>query len=166
MKTKKFNAGSNLLILLVMIACLPGYALQAGAQQVVYPTDDYLVDPGKVQAAVNAVPLGGTVILKATDEYGNPKKFNFGEPFTWASAGSALNNTRRVSITKDVKIFGEKDNKGNPLTQIIGGVWSFYSPLPAGTPPNPISIPGPNITIEAPVAKLAKMPSPKVFLKE
>ena len=52
MKTKKFNAGSNLLILLVMIACLPGYALQAGAQQVVYPTDDYLVDPGKVQAAV------------------------------------------------------------------------------------------------------------------
>ena len=38
---------------------------------------------------------------------------------------------RRVLITKDVKIFGEKDNKGNPLTKIIGGVWSFYSPLPA-----------------------------------
>jgi len=141
MKTKNSNASLNLLIFLFMIACLPGYALQAGAQQVVYPTDDYLVDPGKVQAAVNAVPLGGTVILKATDEYGNPKKFNFGEPFTWASAGSALNNTRRVSITKDVKIFGEKDNKGNPLTKIKGGVLSFFSPLAA-------SYLAPDITIE------------------
>jgi hypothetical protein len=100
MKTKRSIAGLNLLIFLIMIACLHGYALQAGAQQVVYPTDNYLVDPGKVQAAVNAVPLGGTVILKATDEYGNPKQFDFGQPITWASAGNASNDIRRVVIKK------------------------------------------------------------------
>jgi hypothetical protein len=139
MRTKKSFAGSNLLILLVMIACLLGYSQQARAQQVVYPTNSYLVDPGAVQAAVNQ---GGTVLLKATDLNGTPTPFNFGEPVTWASAGNVLNNSRRVSITKDVKIFGEKDHKGNPLTKIKGGVLSFFSPLPASP------YPAPDITIE------------------
>ena len=39
METKKSITGLSLLIFLVMIACLHGYAQQAGAQQVVYPTN-------------------------------------------------------------------------------------------------------------------------------
>ncbi len=129
------------LAVFVMIACLVGYAQQAEAQQVVYPTNTP-VDQANVQAAVN---LGGTVLLKATDENGNPTPFNFGVPTTWTNPLFTTYDPWRVLITKDVRIFGEKDNKGNPLTKISGGVWSFYSPLPATLP---VSNPGPDITIE------------------
>ena len=51
----------------------------------------------------------------------------------------------RVNITKDVKIVGEADNKGSPLTKLKGGLWTLHSPLPAQLPPE---IPGPKITIQ------------------
>ena len=72
---------------------------------------------------------------------GTPTPFNFGVPTTWTNPLLTTYDPWRVLINKDVKIIGEKDNKGNPLTKIIGGVWSFYSPLSA-------SYPAPDITIE------------------
>jgi len=82
-------------------------------------------DPGQDIAAVQeAVDQGGTVLLKGT--------FVFGEE-------------GRVNITRDIKINGEKDAKGMPLTTIQGGFWTFHSPLPAQLP---ITAPGPDITIQ------------------
>jgi len=71
-----------------------------------------------------AVAEGGTIFLKGT--------FNLGD-------------TGRVIITKDVKIIGEKDDKGAPTTKIKGGYWSLHSPLP---PKLPAEAPGPKITIQ------------------
>jgi hypothetical protein len=142
MKTNKSIAGLNLFIFLVIIAWVLSYSQQAIAQYVVYPTNT-LNDQLNVQAAVNQ---GGTVLLKATDSSGTPTPFYFGEPVNWTAASNVQNNARRVLINNDVKILGEKDHRGNPLTKINGGVWSFYSPLP--TPlPSPLP-PGPDITIE------------------
>ncbi len=45
-----------------------------------------------------------------------------------------------------MKIIGEIDSTGNPLTQIKGGFWTFHSPLPAKSPPES---PGPKITIQS-----------------
>lgn len=78
MKNRKSIAGLSLIFFLIMIAWLHGYAQQAGAQQVIYPTNTP-DDRANVQAAVN---LGGTVLLKATDMNGTPTPFNFGEPAT------------------------------------------------------------------------------------
>lgn len=44
---------------------------------VVYPTGVYQDDIKNVQSAVSA---GGTVLLKATDQFGTPTAFNFGGP--------------------------------------------------------------------------------------
>jgi len=77
------------------------------------------------QAVQRAVDQGGTVNLKGT--------FDFGDK-------------GRVNITKDVKIVGETDPKGSPLTKIKGGSWTFHSPLPAKWPPE---TPGPKITIQS-----------------
>jgi len=140
MEREKSVTGLSLLFFLVMIACLLGYAQQAGAQQIVYPTNTP-ADQVNVQLAVNQ---GGTILLKATALNGTPTPFYFGEPLVWDNAGDLQNSPRRVLILKDVKIFGEKENNGNPLTKISGGVLSFLSPLPA----LPVSNPGPDITIE------------------
>lgn len=78
-----------------------------------------------IQTVQKAVDQGGDVTLKGT--------FNFG-------------NEGRVNITKDVKIVGETDNSGNPVTKITGGLWTFHSPLPSKLPPE---FPGPKITIQA-----------------
>ena len=51
----------------------------------------------------------------------------------------------------EVEICGETDKKGDPLTKIKGGFFSFYSPLPvSGTPPSLPDLlpPGPKITIQ------------------
>ena len=141
METKKSITGLSLLISFVMIACLQGYALQAGAQEVVYPTGNPVFDRANVQGAVDTVAAGGTVILKATNVDGSLTPFDFGVPTIWTNPLLSTYDPWRVLITKDVKIIGEKDNEGNPLTKIIGGVWSFYSPLSA-------SYPAPDITIE------------------
>lgn len=79
---------------------------------------------GDIQAVQAAVDQGGTVLLKGT--------FDFGEK-------------GRVTISKDVKIVGEKVSQGNPITKIRGGFQTFLSPLPAQLPPQ---APGPNIAIQ------------------
>ena len=77
-----------------------------------------------IQAVQKAVDQGGTVFLKGTFDFGNEG---------------------RVNITKDVKIVGETNNGGKPVTKIKGGFWTFHSPLPAKLPPE---VPGPKITIQ------------------
>jgi hypothetical protein len=78
-----------------------------------------------IQGVQKAVDQGGTINLKGTFDFGNEG---------------------RVSITKDVKIVGERDSTGNPVTKIKGGFWTFHSPLPAQLPPE---APGPKITIQS-----------------
>ena len=83
-------------------------------------------DPAKdVKAVQDAVDKGGTVLLKG--------KFNFGEK-------------EKVIIKNDIQIVGETDKKGTPKTQVIGGMWSFFSPLPSKD--DPPQAPGPKITIK------------------
>lgn len=78
-----------------------------------------------IKAVQDAVDKWGTVLLKGA--------FDFGDK-------------GRVSIKNDVKILGETDNQGKPLTKIKRGFWTFYSPLPSKeTPPQ---APGPKITIQ------------------
>jgi hypothetical protein len=83
-------------------------------------------DPTKdVQAVQDAVDRGGTVLLKG--------KFNFGEK-------------GKITIKNDIKIVGEVDGQGKPATQVNGGMWSFFSPLPSKD--SPPQAPGPKISIE------------------
>ena len=77
-----------------------------------------------VQAVQKAVDQGGTINLKGT--------------FDFEDKG-------RVNITKDVKIVGETDIGGKPVTKIKGGFFTFHSPLPAKLPPD---VQGPKITIQ------------------
>lgn len=63
-----------------------------------------------VKAVQEAVKKGGTVLLKG--------KFNFGEK-------------GQVKIINDIEVIGEFDDKGSHTTKIIGGFWSFHSPLPS-----------------------------------
>ena len=83
-------------------------------------------DIGAVQAAVD---LGGKILLKGA--------FNFGN-------GRVLIKNNSDGSVKEVEIYGERDKKGNPVTIISGGFWSFLSPLPSTVP---ITLPGPKITI-------------------
>jgi hypothetical protein len=78
-----------------------------------------------VQAIQKAVDQGETINLKGTFDFGNGG---------------------RVNITKGVKIIGETNDKGTPITKIKGGFWTFHSPLPAKLPPES---PGPKITIQS-----------------
>ncbi|WP_243545198.1 right-handed parallel beta-helix repeat-containing protein [Pseudodesulfovibrio tunisiensis] len=73
-------------------------------------------DPARDVAAVQAaVRDGGTIRLKGT--------FDFGQE-------------GRVSITRDVRLIGVRDSRGEPGAVIRGGFWSLYSPLPVkGAPP-------------------------------
>jgi hypothetical protein len=77
-----------------------------------------------IKAVQEAVDKGGTVLLKGV--------FNFGQK-------------GRVNIKNDIEISGESDSKGNPLTKIMGGFWTFHSPLPSTEPPLPG--PGPKMKI-------------------
>jgi hypothetical protein len=78
-----------------------------------------------VKAVQEAVDKGGTILLKGTFDFG-PKG--------------------RVDIKNDVAVWGESDSKGRPLTKIIGGFWTFHSPLPSTDLPLPG--PGPKIKIK------------------
>jgi len=83
-------------------------------------------DPAKdVKAVQDAVDKGGTVLLKG--------KFNFGEK-------------EKVIIKNDIQIVGEVDKKGTPKTQVIGGMWSFFAPLPSKD--DPPRSPGPKVIIK------------------
>jgi len=77
-----------------------------------------------VKAVQDAVDKGGSVLLRGT--------FDFGAK-------------GRVNIKNDINIYGEVDNKGDPLTKIKGGFWTFHAPLPPQVPPQ---APGPKITIQ------------------
>jgi hypothetical protein len=92
------------------------------AQITIVGQDNPTIDNQAVQKAVDE---GGTINLKGI--------FDFGDK-------------GRVKITKDVKIVGEIDPKGSPLTRIKGGFWTFHSPLPAKWPPEAS---GPKITIQS-----------------
>jgi hypothetical protein len=78
-----------------------------------------------VKAVQEAIDKGGTVLLKGT--------FNFGQK-------------GRVNIKNDIEILGEIDSKGRPLTKILGGFWTFHSPLP--TTELPLPGPGPKMKIK------------------
>jgi hypothetical protein len=78
-----------------------------------------------VQALQAASSHGGEILLKGV--------FNFGD-------------RGRMNITRDVKIVGERDNGGKPITKIKGGYWTFHSPLPTILPPKD---PGPKIMIQS-----------------
>ena len=60
-----------------------------------------------VKAVQEAVDKGGSILLKGI--------FNFGEK-------------GRVNIKNDIDIMGEINNKGEPITKISGGFWTFHSP--------------------------------------
>ena len=90
---------------------------------------DYIDAVSAVKAVQTAVDQGGKILLKGT--------FNFG-------ASRVLIRNRLDGSVNEVEIYGEQDKQGNPLTIIIGGFWTFLSPLPAALP---ITLPGPKITI-------------------
>jgi hypothetical protein len=76
-----------------------------------------------VKAIQDAVDKGGTILLKG--------QFDFGEE-------------GRVTIRNDIKIFGEINSEGEPLTRINGGNWTFHSTLEKSLPDGP----GPQIVIQ------------------
>jgi len=111
-------------------------------------------DVGNVQMAVDYVPVGGTVILRSADKFGEIRPFDFG------TDGS-------VKLTKSVKIIGETDGvpvnrsdgsgilfpNGTPLTQIVGGNTVFNSSIPASVVQNDgteeyVTVLGPDVTVQ------------------
>ncbi len=84
----------------------------------VYPTNTFPLDVENVQAAINR---GGTVLLKATNEAGQPTDFNFGTPDP--------NVPRQgVYLTTDVSISGER--VGSHMTTIRGGSMTIFGGVP------------------------------------
>jgi hypothetical protein len=110
----------RILISLFMVAAILLFA-SAEAQVTVVGQNNPTTD---VQAVQRAVDQGGTINLKGTFDFGNEG---------------------RVNITRDVKIIGEMDSAGKPVTKIKGGFWAFHTPLPAKLPPE---APGPKTTIQ------------------
>ena len=97
---------------LVATAAILVLAVPAWAETVVYPGGSYPADVQAVQAAVN---LGGTVLLKAVNQAGQPTAFDFGPPVD--SPGGY------ILMTSDVEIRGETW-KGH-MTTIRGGNFPF-----------------------------------------
>jgi hypothetical protein len=110
------------LIILFFLAMAIFSFHSAEAQIMIVGQNNPTIDIGAIRKAIDQ---GGTVSLKGTFDFGNEG---------------------RVNITKDVKIVGEADSKGNPVTKITGGYWTFHSPLPSSLPPE---VPGPKITIQS-----------------
>ncbi len=82
----------------------------------VYPTGIYPADVQNVQAAVDTVDPGGTVILKPTDATGNPLAFNFG--------GTAIGNGGAVKLLRPgITVTGDGWDEAldEPMTKIVGG---------------------------------------------
>jgi hypothetical protein len=84
------------IIILLFLAMAVFSFNSAGAQTAIVGQNNPSFD---LQAVQKAVEQGGTVNLKGTFDFGNEG---------------------RVNITKDVKIVGETDNSGNPITKITG----------------------------------------------
>jgi len=98
------------LLIFALTLCLLVLPRPASAATVI-GTGDPGQDVGNVQSAVDN---GGTVTLRGS--------FDFGE-------------NGRVKISKNVRILGEVDSSGEPVTSIKGGFWTFYSPLPVKDAP-------------------------------
>ena len=112
---------STIYSILIFVICLQTTVIHARKFGLVV---NGMGDPkADVKAVQEAVDRGGSILLKGS--------FDFGEK-------------GKIEITKDISIYGEKDAKGTPATKIIGGLWSFHSPLPTQLPPTG---PGPKITI-------------------
>jgi hypothetical protein len=111
-------AGSLLIGIVPVVSAGP---LEEAGQITIVGQNNPAVD---VQAVQKAVDQGGTTNLKGT--------FDFGDK-------------GRVNIIRDVKIIGETNHHGRPITKIKGGYWTFHSPLPSMLPPE---VPGPRITIQ------------------
>lgn len=81
--------------------------------EVVFPTGEFPTDVENVQAAVDQ---GGIVLLKATNQDGQPTAFNFGppDPFVFGS----------VALETDVWVLGE--TAGSQMTTIEGGVFPLF----------------------------------------
>ena len=105
-----------------LFALIISAGVAQSADTVVTGTNDPAQD---VQSVQKAVDQGGIVLLKG--------KFNFGEK-------------GRVIVKNDIQILGEADGKGTPKTQVIGGMWSFFSPLPSKD--DPPQSPGPKVIIK------------------
>ncbi|BCS89519.1 right-handed parallel beta-helix repeat-containing protein [Pseudodesulfovibrio sediminis] len=115
----KSTTRTFLLICAVLLLTLPAMADDITVVGTGQPSQD-------VANVQTAVEKGGNILLKGT--------FNFGPE-------------GRVIIRKNVRIKGEADSIGEPLTTITGGFWTFYSPLPVkGAPP---ANKGPIVAIEA-----------------
>jgi hypothetical protein len=115
----------TVIVLIGLFAFLPRQTLGASPQQydsIVTGKGDPKID---VMAVQEGVDKGGTVLLKGT--------FAFGQK-------------GRVNIKNDIEIIGESDSEGRPLTKIMGGFWTFHSPLP--TTELPLPGPGPKIKIK------------------
>ena len=110
----------------LIISVLSAILVSAGA---LYAYDSVVTGKNNaefdVKAVQEAVDKDGSVLLKGT--------FNFGQK-------------GRVNIKNDVEIIGESDERGRPLTKIMGGFWAFHSPLPSTELPLPG--PGPKIKIK------------------
>lgn len=110
----------------LIISVLSAILVSAGA---LYAYDSVVTGKNNaefdVKAVQEAVDKDGSVLLKGT--------FNFGQK-------------GRVNIKNDVEIIGESDDRGRPLTKIMGGFWNFHSPLPSTELPLPG--PGPKIKIK------------------
>jgi hypothetical protein len=121
---KMKNAKTNFFVLSVSV--LITFLVAAGT---LYAYDSVVTGKSNaeydVKAVQEAVDKGGTVLLKGT--------FNFGQK-------------GRVNIKNDIEIRGESDSQGSPLTKIIGGFWTFHSPLP--TTELPLPGPGPKMKIK------------------
>ena len=113
--------GRRAILSIVLVAGLLALGVHSiDAQQTVNGQDNPLADVEAVQAAVGK---GGEILLRGTFDSGDK--------------GS-------VTISKDIKIVGEKDSQGIPITKVKGGLRTFLSPLPAQFPPQ---APGPKIAI-------------------
>lgn len=85
----------------------------AAAVTVVYPTGEYPEDVNNVQAAVAA---GGTVLLKAVNQAGEPTSFNF----LLRSESTPGPAPSGVNLDVDVRLIGE--SSGRHTTTILGGI--------------------------------------------
>jgi len=115
----------KLMIRITILGFFVLLALQVQATQpqtydsIIYGAGDPAQDILNVQTAVNG---GGSVLLRGSFDFGSG----------------------RVMILNDVEIYGETDNKGNPVTKISNGFLTFLSPLLVLPP----TAPGPKIAIK------------------
>lgn len=95
----------------------------------VHPTGLHPLDAENVQWALDTIDSPGIVVMKATDEAGNPLAFNFGGTGTVGS-GAVISMMRSgITLTGE----GWDEALGEPRTKIVGGGAPFrFTPLVGG----------------------------------